>query len=162
MMWKQADAPNPAIALRFHRGRKLLPLAALLTACATTSSVPGKTGPLTGDEKLLQGSWIVTHNEIMRAPTPELVGRVHIYEGRRFRLDTDIGSEEFRVDEQSNPKRIDFDDGRLPVIQGIYKLDGDHLIICTAAAGRARPTAFATSLGSRSILTVLVRQHSRK
>lgn len=138
----------------------LLSLAALLTACATTPTVPTRRGPLSGDEKLLQGAWVVTHNEIMRVPTPELVGRVHTYEGRRFRLDTDSGSEEFRVDEQSNPKRIDFDDGRLSVIQGIYALAGDRLTICTGAPGRPRPTAFATSFGSKSILTVLVRQPS--
>lgn len=140
----------------------LLPLAALLTACATTPTVPARMGPLSGDEKLLQGSWVVTHNEMMRVPTPELVGRLHIYEGRRFRLDADSGSEEFRVDEQSNPKRIDFDDGRLPVIQGIYTLDGNRLTLCTGAPGRPRPTAFSTSFRSKSVLTVLVRQHSRQ
>ena len=82
-------------------------LAASLVACATTPGVPPATGPLSDGEQLLQGSWVVTHNEMMGVPIPEMVGRVHIYEGRRFHLDTDSGSEEFRVDEHSNPMRID-------------------------------------------------------
>ena len=140
----------------------ILALGLLFTGCATTPRVPTNTGPLVGDEQRLQGSWVVVHNELMRSPTPELHGRVHIYKGRRFHLDTDGGSEEFRIDEQSSPKRIDFDDGRLPLIQGIYKLDGDRLTVCTGAPGKRRPTDFATSLGSRSILTILVRQSSPK
>ena len=143
-----------------NRGLLALALGVLLTGCATTPRVPNRTGPLTCDEKRLQGSWVVVHNELMRIPTPELHGRVHIYEGRRFHLDTDRGSEEFRIDEQSSPKRIDFDDSRLPLIQGIYKLVGDRLAVCTGAPGQPRPTDFATSFGSRTILTLLVRQRS--
>ena len=135
-----------------------LALSLLFTGCATTPRVPTRAGPLVGDEKRIQGSWVVVHNELMRVPTPELHGRVHIYEGRRFHLDTDSGSEEFRIDEQSAPKRIDFDDGRLPLIQGIYKLDGNRLAVCTGAPGSRRPTDFATSFGSGTILTFLVRQ----
>jgi uncharacterized protein (TIGR03067 family) len=140
----------------------LFAFAALASGCATpTSRVPARSGPLTGDEQRLQGAWVVVHNEIMGAPTPQLHGRVHFYEGRRFHLDTDSGSEEFRVDEQSNPKRIDFDDGRLPLIQGIYKLEGDRLTVCTNSPGRPRPEAFATAPGSRIILTILNRQPPR-
>jgi uncharacterized protein (TIGR03067 family) len=136
-----------------------LPICALLSACATvrTPPVAAKTGPLVGDELRLQGSWRVVHNELMRTQTPELLGRVQIYFGRRFRLDTDEGSEEFRIDEQSEPKRIDFDDGHNSLIQGIYKLEGDRLTICTSAPGDPRPTSFATSPWNNSILTVLVR-----
>jgi uncharacterized protein (TIGR03067 family) len=131
----------------------------LLSACATnrTPSVSATTGPLVGDEQRLQGSWKVIHNEIMRRQTPELFGRVHIYSGRRFRLDTDKGSEDFRIDAQSEPKRIDFDDGHHPPIQGIYKIDGDQLTLCTGAPGAPRPTNFTTSQWNKSILTVLVR-----
>jgi hypothetical protein len=93
----------------------------------------------------------------MHTDTPWLLGRVHIYFGRRFRLDTDTGSEEFRIDEQFDPKRIDFDDGRRPLIQGIYKLEGDRLTVCTAAPGDPRPSTFGTSYLNKSILTILVR-----
>jgi uncharacterized protein (TIGR03067 family) len=131
----------------------------LLTACANVRIAPvaARTGPLVGDEQRLQGSWIVTHNELMHTDTPWLLGRVHIYFGRRFRLDTDTGSEEFRIDEQRDPKRIDFDDGRRPLIQGIYKLEGDRLTVCTGAPGTPRPSAFTTSYWNKSILTILVR-----
>jgi len=136
-----------------------LPICALLSACATvrTPPVAATTGPLVGDEQRLQGSWRVIHNELMRTQTPQMLGRVHIYFGRCFRLDTDNGSEEFRIDEQSQPKRIDFDDSHNPLIQGIYQLEGDRLTICTGAPGDPRPTSFATSPWNKSILTVLVR-----
>jgi uncharacterized protein (TIGR03067 family) len=131
----------------------------LVTACASVRTAPvvARTGPLVGDEQMLQGSWKVTHNELMHIDTPWLLGRVHIYFGRRFRLDTDTGSEEFRIDEQSEPKRIDFDDGRRPLIKGIYKLEGDRLTVCTGAPGDPRPSNFATSYLNKSILTILVR-----
>jgi uncharacterized protein (TIGR03067 family) len=90
-------------------------------------------------------------------PLPEMKGRVHIYFGRQFRLDTDAGSEAFRIDERSEPKRIDFDDGRRPLMQGIYKLEADRLTVCVAAPGRRRPTTFKTRFGDRSLLTILQR-----
>jgi len=146
---------------RFMKYRALFCSLALcsLTGCASvhTPAVAARSGPLVGDEQRLQGSWKVTHNELMHIDTPWLLGRVHIYFGRRFRLDTDTGSEEFRIDEQSEPKRIDFDDGRRPLIKGIYKLEGDRLTVCTGAPGDPRPSNFATSYLNKSILTILVR-----
>jgi uncharacterized protein (TIGR03067 family) len=141
-----------------------LPICALLSACATVGTPPitATTGPLVGDEQRLQGSWKVIHNELMRIQTPEMLGRVHIYFGRRFRLDSDKASEEFCIDEKSEPKRIDFDDGHNPLIQGIYKLEEDRLTICTGAPGDPRPTTFATSPWNKSILTVLLRVPSNQ
>jgi uncharacterized protein (TIGR03067 family) len=148
--------------ITFGLALPLLALTAFLAGCASTPSVPVSTGPLTGDEKRLQGSWVVVHNELKRTILPEMHGRIHIYEGRRFRLDTDKGSEAFRIDEHRSPKQIDFDDGRLPLIQGIYKLNGDRLTVCTGAPGASRPTDFATSFGSGTVLTILVRQPSAR
>jgi uncharacterized protein (TIGR03067 family) len=131
---------------------------ALLAGCVHTPTVPARTGPLTGDEKRLQGSWVVVHSEVMHFRIPNHIGRIHIYEGRRFRIDTDTGSESFRIDEQSHPKRIDFYDGRNPDIQGIYAFEDDKLIICTADPGKWRPREFKSLFGTGIILDVLVRQ----
>ena len=142
------------------------PLCAAPVSCTTarsTAPLPQRTGPLSGDEILLQGSWIVLRNEIAHVQTPDLRGRLHIYSGRSFRLDTDpeTDGEIFRIDEASTPKRIDFDDGRNPLIQGIYVLHGDRLTLCTGAPGAPRPVTFRTSFFDRSILTVLVRKTAR-
>ena len=134
-------------------------LCVLVTACVTTRTPPvlARTGPLQGDEQLIQGSWVVVHHEMSHMALPEMKGRVHIYFGRQFRLDTDAGSEAFRIDEQCEPKRIDFDDGHRPLMQGIYKLEADRLTVCVGAPGRGRPTTFNTRFGDQSLLTILER-----
>src|ERR1044071_880697 len=131
----------------------------LMTAYVTTHTppVPARSGTLTGDELLIQGAWVVIHNEMSRIALPEMEGRVHIYSGRQFRLDTDTRGEPFRIDEQCDPKRIDFDDGHRPLIRGIYRLEGDRLTVFIGAPGHSRPTAFETRIGDQSVLMILQR-----
>jgi uncharacterized protein (TIGR03067 family) len=114
---------------------------------------------LSGDYRALQGRWVVMRNEIKKQTTPGMHGRLFIFEGRTFRIDTDQGSEGYSVDESTDPKSIDFDDGRSPVIRGIYKLEKDKLVICTAAPGEKRPTEFKTSVDTGTVLTELKRKH---
>ncbi|HBC85564.1 MAG TPA: hypothetical protein DCZ94_01285 [Lentisphaeria bacterium] len=45
-----------------------------------------------------------------------------------------------------------------PVIRGIYRLEGDKLVICTAAAGDEKPTEFKTSADTGTVLTELKRK----
>lgn len=113
---------------------------------------------LTGDYLFLQGRWLVLRNEIKKQTTLGMHGRVFIFQEKTFRVDTDKGSEGYSLDEKANPKCIDFDDGRSPVVRGIYKLDVDTLIICTGAPGAKRPKEFATSIWSGTVLTELKRQ----
>ena len=112
---------------------------------------------LTGDYQKLQGRWVVLRNEIKKQTTPELHGRVWIFEGKKFRLDTDKGSEAFVLEETTQPKSIDFKDGRTADILGIYKFEGEKLVVCTAAAGKKRPKAFKTSMWTGTVLTELKR-----
>src|SRR6267378_8028000 len=138
-------------------------LCSLMTACITTPTqpVPVASEPLRGDEKRIQGAWVVIHNEMSHISTPELEGGIHIFFGRQFRLDTDTGSEAFRIDEESDPKRVDFDDGHSSLIQGIYKLEEGRLTVGTGAPGRSRPTTFKKRFGDRSVLTILRRAPSK-
>lgn len=112
---------------------------------------------ISGDYLLLQGRWTVLRNEIRKQATPGMHGRLFIFEAKTFRIDTDRGSEGFSIDETTKPKSIDFDDGRSPVIRGIYQIDGEALIICTGAPGAKRPKKFKTSIWSGTVLTALER-----
>lgn len=113
---------------------------------------------LAGDYSQLQGRWLVLRNEIKKQATPGMHGRFFIFQENTFRIDTDKGSEGYSVDEKANPKSIDFDDGRSPVIRGIYKIEGDSLVICTGAPGAKRPKVFKTSIWSGTVLTELKRE----
>lgn len=116
-------------------------------------------GALEGDYLRIQGTWTVVYNELKLQPTPQLHGALHIFREDRFRLGDDPpGSERFILDETSNPKRIDFDDGRPPRILGIYKLERNRLTVCTGGPGEPRPTEFKTSPFSGTILTQLERR----
>ena len=135
---------------------KLL-LLAVLTLGLHTDAAEAKP-ELAGDYSQLQGRWLVLRNEIKKQATPDMHGRVFVFHEKTFRIDTDKGSEGFSLDEKTNPKSIDFDDGRSPVIRGIYKIEGDSLVICTGAAGAKRPKEFKTSLWSGTVLTELKRE----
>jgi uncharacterized protein (TIGR03067 family) len=100
----------------------------------------------------------VTYNELKGVRSGGIEGALFIFEKDRFRLGTDSGSERFAVDETTLPKRIDFDDGHLPMVRGIYLLNGDTLTICSTGPGNPRPTEFKSSVFSTAILTKLERQ----
>jgi uncharacterized protein (TIGR03067 family) len=108
---------------------------------------------LRGDYAKLQGRWVVFRCERDGATMPERNGRAFIYEGKTVHLDTDKGRENYVLHEDTNPKRIDFVDGHNPPILGIYKLEDDTLVTCSADPGLERPTSFSTSPGDGRILT---------
>jgi uncharacterized protein (TIGR03067 family) len=92
-----------------------------------------------GDYAKLQGRWIVFRCERDSAIMPERNGRVFIYEGTTVHLDTDKGRENYVLHEDTTPKSVDFVDGQNPPVLGIYKLEGDTLVTCTADPGLKRP-----------------------
>jgi uncharacterized protein (TIGR03067 family) len=134
-------------------------LAVWTASCADRSakSRAAAADELSGDYVALRGAWTVTHNEMLKLTLHEMHGRQFIFQGDRFHLDGDTGTEQFVLDESSSPKRIDFISGA-SVIQGIYKLEGDVLTFCTAPPGVARPTRFESALDSRIILTIVKRR----
>jgi uncharacterized protein (TIGR03067 family) len=69
----------------------------------------------------------------------------------------------FKLDPAMTPRAIDitFKDGPLKdqTVKGIYRFDGDHLVMCRAAQpGRERPADFASNAGSGRILVVWKRE----
>jgi len=129
-----------------------------LAACASPEPAPR----LGGDYARLEGTWVVTYNEAYGWPLPERNGALFVINGDRIKRSTDAGDQRFSLDESATPKRIDFYDEQQAAILGIYRLDGDELVICTnGGAGEVRPSRFRTALFSVSntILTRFKRSH---
>ena len=95
-----------------------------------------------GDYAALQGAWDVAQ------------GRKLVFDGERVRRDGDRGAAPFALDESAEPKRIDLGDGAA-MVKGIYRLEGDDLVLCIAAPGADRPTSFE---GAGTNLTVARRR----
>ncbi|MBC7783791.1 MAG: TIGR03067 domain-containing protein [Burkholderiales bacterium] len=133
-----------------------------LTACRSGGGpgepqIPVAPSELRGDYLRIQGTWVVLYNENKGIPLPERAGHVFIFEKDQSRIGKHGTDERFALDETSVPKRIEFDDGRSPILRGIYRLDADRLTICTISPGHARPREFKTSLFSTAVLTHLQR-----
>ena len=136
----------------------------LLSSCASQLSTNSGTelapfpGKLAGDYKRIQGSWVVTSNEIKKQSLPQMAGAVFYFSENQHWITGDKGREWFALDENRSPRAIDFYDKKAPSIRGIYKIEGDRLTLCTAAPGHSRPTDFSTSPFTGTILTTTQRQ----
>jgi uncharacterized protein (TIGR03067 family) len=117
----------------------------------------------------LEGEWTMVGGEFNGKPLPERiiksVGRVVIH-GKDW-IDYPSGAGEpdrFTIvtDEKASPKTIDRTDldpaaGDKKLIVGIYKIEGDKLIICERRPGeKERPTEF------RSDKSTMIREYRRK
>ncbi|MGV3660100.1 MAG: TIGR03067 domain-containing protein [Prosthecobacter sp.] len=122
------------------------------------SELPPFSGILEGDYQQLQGSWVVTANEIKKRNMPQMAGAVFNFSKNEHWISGDKGHDYFALDEKTSPKSIDFYDKTNPVIKGIYKIEGSKLTLCTAAPGQPRPVDFKTSIFTGTILTTAERQ----
>ena len=122
------------------RGCGLVALAAALMVAAGGSG---------GDEAKIQGTWAWAAAEFNgRKAHPENYADFR----RVFRGDQwanlqggqPLERGTFRLDPSRSPRAIDlvYSDGQ--TYEGIYKLRGDTLEVCTALPGRGRPTKFAS------------------
>jgi uncharacterized protein (TIGR03067 family) len=115
--------------------------------------------------RALEGEWRVARLEIDGAAVSlDVTGDSRILiDGDRFRTESAHATYEgiFTVDVEASPPHIDIEFVDGPEAgnwsYGIFKLDGDELMLCLGLVGSSRPEAFATSAGSGHALEHLRR-----
>jgi uncharacterized protein (TIGR03067 family) len=106
------------------------------------------------DQDRLQGEWQLVGLEVREesVPAAKLAGTTLVIRGDKYA--TVVKKKEypttFKLDPKQDPKHIDMflpdDSGTPRLAKGIYKLDGDKLVICRGqAAGGERPRDFVSS-----------------
>ena len=118
----------------------------------------------TGDEAKIQGSWAWAAAEFngRRAHRENFADFRRVFIGDQWsnvKGGKPLEQGTFRLDPSRSPKAIDliYPDGQ--VYEGIYKLRGDVLEVCTALPGRGRPTKFASRADSGWGLSLYKRAH---
>jgi uncharacterized protein (TIGR03067 family) len=106
------------------------------------------------DLELLQGEWVLVGLEVREqtVPAEKLAGTTLVI--KKDKYTTIVKKKEyvatFTVDQKQDPKHIDMlipdDSGTPKLSKGIYKIDGDKLIICRGQVpGGERPRNFVSS-----------------
>ncbi|WP_165072192.1 TIGR03067 domain-containing protein [Paludisphaera rhizosphaerae] len=114
----------------------------------------GEDGLVSGDLAKLQGKWETQAGASRELRvTLEFTGKqahvvIHTPQGLKIKARGEI-----RIDESTSPKRVDWvgfsagDFQAIPEIQGVYKLEGEALILCNGGFNGARPVDFAPGDG---------------
>jgi uncharacterized protein (TIGR03067 family) len=139
-------------------------LALLLAGCSpATPAVTREAPPVRAAAELpdayapLQGVWTVAHAQRGAVPMTDKTGMRMHFAGNRFWFDGDTGFEVIAIDAAVVPHRIDFWSGG-SAVQGIFRIAGGVLSVCTAPPGDPRPTGFDPSRHPRWILSESRRQ----
>ena len=135
----------------FRFARLLLLLAAIPVSAAETSPGMGR----------LVGTWIALQAQRDGAPDPDALGHRLTFAASRFTIEAKgklLYAGTYTLDPSAEPALIDFrhDEGEAKgaVWEGIYRLEGERLVICDDAFDpkKERPTAFTTVPGSGHVL----------
>jgi uncharacterized protein (TIGR03067 family) len=115
----------------------------------------------------LQGSWVATEVETDGTASPEIVGHRLSFSGNRFEIRSKNGKKVYAGTVRTNPKATPAANDFVHSLgalsgrtwKGIYKLEGDTLIVCDNAAdlAKGRPTAFEAKSGSGYVLLTFAR-----
>jgi len=114
-----------------------------------------------------QGNWSLVSAQRDGTPmAPEEVRKLRLaIQGNEFTLSKDaavVSRGTFKLDPTRQPKQVDETITAGPnqgkVFSAIYEIDEDRHTVCFAAAGKERPTAFASAPGSGQLLQVWKRE----
>jgi uncharacterized protein (TIGR03067 family) len=107
------------------------------------------------DEHLLQGAWRAVAGERQQKPIPadELRLCRLVFDGNKVRAafaKIAVTEGRFTVDPTTDPKQITIESNTEGdrALKGIYRLDGDRLIVCMGSFSDSRPAKFATEAGN--------------
>jgi uncharacterized protein (TIGR03067 family) len=115
--------------------------------------------------RAFEGEWRFMSLEIdgNAVPAPMTGQSRMLIDGDRFRMESPEASYEgvFTIDVEADPAVIDIEFVEGPEAgewsYGIYRIDGDDLVLCLGLTGAPRPTRFATAAGSGHALERLRR-----
>jgi uncharacterized protein (TIGR03067 family) len=135
----------------------------LIIGLALAVSAPIPKDPPKKDPPSLIGEWLAESAIIagkVEAPPPSITLTL-TKDGKCLVKEDDENREmTFTFDPKKEPAEIDISDPRAGMganaEKGIYKIEGDTLIVCIAKSGD-RPKAFASPAGSNSVLITLKR-----
>jgi uncharacterized protein (TIGR03067 family) len=138
--------------------------ASLLVGLAAAVGAPGAKGPK-ADPPQVEGEWVA--ESYVRGGKEEdgLRGRVFRFADGKAEI---VGLREaltYKTDPKADPPRIDLTTvgrDKEETIPGIYRRDGDALVICFPKTGAgARPTKFESPAGSDIVLLTLKRDKKK-
>ena len=140
----------------------------LLTTLALVLGAPGPKDPPKKDTDPLLGAWVAETAETGGMALP--VGGMTLEfkaDGKVVMADGGKPPEEGRytADRKKDPPEIDVDapvaGGKVMTMPGIYKVEGDTLTLCLAAAG-GRPTKFESAAGQAALLLTFKRAKTKE
>lgn len=135
----------------------------LLVGSATTAQPPK---PEEKEYKRLDGTWRVVSSEKdgTEQPPDQLPDRLLLtFTVGNFERGGGPRGTIQRMDTTTHPKQIDYRHaGTEKDIQGIYLVEGDIFIECTAPPGEDRPKSFTTTKGSGQTLVVYKRVKKKR
>lgn len=135
---------------------------AVLAAVSGAIAAPGLKDDKNNDLKKLEGDWKIESWE--QGGAPVRMNATWTFKGDKYTLDMGTNLEEgtIKIDQGKKPATIDLEitggncQGKDQ--PGIYKFDGDTLIMCFAWPGTPdRPTEFQSTAPARTILVTLKR-----